>query len=175
VLAIEAANLGARDVIVEAGWATTQLHKDGMPYSSEQPSHPSVKVYVRASKGELVFPSTRWKTAEWNLAAVARTLEALRRIDGWGVTAGAEQYSGWKRLPAVGPQGMTREQAADVIAELATRVGIEAPARDLLGSFAFAKMAHRGISKQLHPDTPGGDADAMRRLNEALAALEGGA
>ena len=52
----------------------------------------------------------------------------------------------------------------------------ESDARRLLGVGADAtaddvRAARRRLAKELHPDVAGGDADAMRELNEAMAVV----
>lgn len=168
----EAGNIGARRVVVEAGWHPSQLRRDGLPFSNERPKHPSVKVYVESAIGKLVFPSARWSTAEFNLAAVAKTLEAQRAIRRFGVTTFEQQFAGHRALPPGAGAEMSRREAAELISSLGESVGIEAPAADLEGSVAFARMAYRGIAKHLHPDREGGDALKMQQLNQALAVLE---
>ena len=55
-------------------------------------------------------------------------------------------------------------------------MGAESDARRLLGVSGDAtaddvRAARRRLAKELHPDVAGGDAEAMRRLNEAVAVV----
>jgi hypothetical protein len=55
-----------------------------------------------------------------NVRAIALGLEALRKVDRYGITRRGEQYAGWKALPAgigIGATHMTSEVATKVIIE----------------------------------------------------------
>lgn len=53
---------------------------------------------------------------EDNLRAIALALEALRKVDRYGVTRRGEQYTGWKQLTA-GDSGPSAERGRRLIAD----------------------------------------------------------
>jgi hypothetical protein len=88
--------------------------------------------------------------------AIALALEALRKVDRYGVTQSGEQYRGWQALPSPtaspGDEIKTRE---DALAFLRRVIGGRA---DKLP----AEQAIREASKATHPDA-GGNSDDFKR------------
>ena len=131
-----------------------------------------------------------------NVRAVALGLEALRKLDRYGIVSNRQQYTGWKALGAGTPLGqatsdeMTSEQAARFLAEHAWMAG-DSPDDTwrpwgpqhrgymiLLHSPAEVAQAWRLTARRLHPDTPvTGSPDLFRkatRAHETLVAHHGG-
>jgi hypothetical protein len=105
-----------------------------------------------------------WKD---NARAIALGLEALRKIDRYGISDSGQQYTGWKALGPGIPLGaaqMTVEEAARL---LATEGGA-----DTLGDCSPERIAphatslYRLASKRHHPDG-GGDPAMFAKLAEA--------
>lgn len=92
--------LGARRVVVELAIHETDLRLDGQPYAGTKPRHPGVTVAFESSHGPLKYTVDRFATWTENVRAIALGLEALRKVDRYGVTSRGEQYAGWKALPA---------------------------------------------------------------------------
>lgn len=174
--------LGAKDITIQAYFERRDIRNDGWPRSSARPSQPGVIVGfdIRKSKwdpekrryvDELVrsmsFPCDRFKSWEDNLRAIALALEALRKVDRYGVTQSGEQYQGWAKLPpATDPSEMTREEAALFIAGYANT-----PKDYILGDQAQLEYAYRIAAKALHPDTQSGNHELFLRLQAAKAVL----
>lgn len=97
----EVAKLDAREVILEADFRENQLRKDGMPRAGAQAHSPGIILtLVSTPHGDLRYPCSTFRTWDANLRAIALALEALRKVDRYGVTKRGEQYRGWKALPA---------------------------------------------------------------------------
>lgn len=133
--------------------------------------HPGAIVSFESNHGPLRFSCDRfdaWRGHGWraNVRAIALGLEALRKVDRYGIGTGAEQYRGFGALPPATPMGaaMTAETAAAFVAEAAC----DLDAYDLLlaGEPEVIRGCYRRAAAVLHPDT-GGDADEFRRLIEA--------
>jgi hypothetical protein len=113
-----------------------------------------------------------------NLRAIALGLEALRKVERYGIAERGEQYAGYRALGAgieVGPVAMTADEAAILIAEWA---GIPANGGDpvgcadkmLAGDKALVERLAKAAAKRLHPDA-GGDPAEFRQLQQAKALL----
>jgi hypothetical protein len=108
----EARMLGARQVVIELAIQETDLRLDGQPYADTRPRHPGVTVAFESRHGPLKYTADKFATWTENLRAIALGLEALRKVDRYGMTSRGEQYAGWKALPAGGPN---RERGEDLI------------------------------------------------------------
>lgn len=96
----EARQLGAKRVIVELALRETDLRLDGKPYASAKTDHPGVTVALDSRHGPLKYTADKFATWQENLRAIALGLEALRKVDRYGMTSRGEQYAGWKALPS---------------------------------------------------------------------------
>lgn len=113
------------------------------------------------------FPCDKFFDWKDNLRAIALSLEALRKVDRYGVTKSGEQYRGWTALPPAPSTDskMTEDEAAIFIAGhsgVATVVVLKS--RDGLES------AYRAAARKLHPDAGGKDSDFVR-LGQAVELL----
>lgn len=106
--------LGARRVVVELAITEADLRNDGQPYANTRPRHPGVTVSFDSKHGSLKYTADRFATWQENLRAIALGLEALRKVDRYGMTSRGEQYAGWK---ALAPGGPSPEQGAALIRE----------------------------------------------------------
>jgi hypothetical protein len=120
-----------------------------------------------------------------NVRAIALGLEALRKVDRYGITSSGQQYTGWKQLGAGTPMPAARmsvDEAARLLVQYGEVETAEYPAdpadlvcmaeaigdrdaKECIGGY------YRRAAKRHHPDT-GGDPDLFRRLTEARDVLE---
>jgi hypothetical protein len=110
--------------------------------------------------------SGAWKH---NLRAIALGLEALRKVERYGIANRGQQYAGYRELGtgiALGPGAMSKDEAAVFIGEAA---GWTVPP-DPMDPTVVA-LAYKTAAKRLHPDA-GGDAEQFKRLQEAKAVLD---
>lgn len=96
----ELRNLRAVRVVIQLALDESDIRLDGLPRASARPKHPGVILAFHSNKHDLdlqyaVDAFDRW---EDNLRAIALGLEALRKVDRYGVTRHGEQYRGWKQL-----------------------------------------------------------------------------
>lgn len=103
--------LSAKDVVIQAYFDARDIRNDGWPRSSARPSQPGIilsftrrsiwnAVKQRYDVDQFSFPCDTFDSWEDNLRAIALALEALRKIDRYGVTRSGEQYKGFAQLPA---------------------------------------------------------------------------
>ncbi len=147
VLGRELHHLGADRVVVELGMTEADIRLDGWPRANARAAHPGVVVSFESRHGPLRYAtceSDRWQD---NLRAVALSLEALRKVDRYGVSKHGEQYRGWRALPAAGGESLVE-------------IG-----REIIDRHGGVREALRAT----HPDH-GGDADEFRAVQAAREA-----
>jgi hypothetical protein len=164
----ELAHLAAVNIVIHCEVERSQLRNDGWMKADTRVAGPAVIVAFKAA-GELYsYPCdtfTEWKA---NLRAIALSLEALRKIDRYGVTSRGEQYQGFRALPAAERTRtqITPEAAAAFIAGKVP--GVETGA--LLASKPLFEAIFKLTQKSSHPDA-GGSNDDFVRLQEAGGVL----
>lgn len=137
---------------------------DGRPYANAKAEHPGVIFSIDSKYGHLSYPCDTFTTWQDNLRAIALALEALRKVDRYGVTKRGEQYRGFLAIEATAaPSGFATVD--DAIAFLATfhptiPRAAEVPPRLLL----------RAAQRKAHPDH-GGDDATFQRVSLAEAKL----
>lgn len=135
-----------------------QFRNDGRPRADARPEHPGVILSFVTGVGRLSYPCDTFTTWQANLRAIALALEALRKVDRYGVTKHGEQYRGF--LAIEGKPATIRDgaQAYEVI-RLWSGIDTLTDPDDLTRAIRLAKRA-------THPDT-GGTADDFQRVNAA--------
>jgi hypothetical protein len=100
-LADEIRHLKPRQALLEVDIREQDLRQDGMPRATARAGSPGVILTLVATPyGDLRYPCSTFQTWQANTRAIALALEALRKVDRYGVTKRGEQYAGWKALPA---------------------------------------------------------------------------
>ncbi len=153
----ELSMLGAKRIVVQAFVKPGQLRLDGGMRSGTNPTRPGIILSFDTPSGPMQFPCDTFDRWGDNLRGIALALEALRKVDRYGVTRRAEQYAGFKALPAPGfcpgDEIKTPNDAKDFLRRIiGGRVDFLEPA-----------AAIREASKATHPDA-GGDADNFKRV-----------
>lgn len=139
----------SRDVIISTNIEPTL---GGRPRSSQaEPANPGAAVYWTTAQGQTrCMAIDRYTRVADNLAAIAATLEAMRAIERHG---GAEvmdrAFTGFAALPA--PRAWWQV------------FHLDGPC-----SLEEAEHYYRQLAKLRHPDVPGGSAEAMAELNDAI-------
>lgn len=128
-----------------------------------RPEDPGVCAYFIYQGASAGIPCDRWRKAEDNLHAIAKTIEALRGIERWGAKHMVKAaFTGFAALPA--PGNTTGRSWREVL---------EAVEGDTL---VDVKAKYRKLSAKRHPDK-GGSEEAMSELNwawtQAQEALRG--
>lgn len=121
LLARELAHLKAKDVLLQMAVTDRDIRNDGWIRANASPTHPGVILTFESKYGPLSYPCDTFTDWQANVRAIALALEALRKVDRYGVTRRGEQYTGWGKLPPAGgtTATMTAEVAARVVAEAA--------------------------------------------------------
>jgi len=135
---------------------------DGMPRATAKPEHPGVILNVESRTGPLSFPCDTFTSWQDNLRAIALALEALRRLDRYGITPRSEQYAGWKQLPSAGEQAPAGVTADEAERQLRLAAGdMDSP----------LDRVYRAARAGAHPDRNGGDRSGWDAAEEAAAVL----
>jgi hypothetical protein len=158
--------IGGRDVELLVAIAPDQFRIDGQPHARAKASHPGVILALQSKHGQLSYPCDTFTTWQSNLRAIALALEALRKVDRYGVTSRGEQYRGFLALEATAmPSGFADGEAA-----LAWLLDFT----DYHGVIVDPKDVLRTAQRKAHPDRGGAAAD-FHRVSLAEAAMrEGG-
>jgi hypothetical protein len=149
----ELGRLGVRpgDFIVSTN---LQTRLDGLPYSTaKEPADPGVAVYFRLKGADRVLACDSWDRVAGNLCAIAQHIDALRRIDRYGVGTLEQAFAGYAALPARGQTWRTTLGFAPDEAVTEERI----------------HAAFRERAREAHPDVAGGSHEAMAALTEAKA------
>lgn len=172
-LEAELRHLRARDVVIQLDLDEGQIRLDGLPRAGAQPGHPGVILAFDSVHGPLKYATDVFVSWADNLRAIALGLEALRRVERYGITKRGEQYTGWKALGsgipmAAATPAMSLDDAAWFLVEHAHDMSDPVGAAEsmLAGDAKLCERLYREAAKTLHPDV-GGDDDLFKLLTEA--------
>lgn len=116
-----------------------------------EPGDRGAAVYFRVAGGARALACDKWLRVADNVHALALHVQAIRGQLRWGVGSIDQAFGGYKALPAMGARKLWYEVLA--LPHTATREQIDRKRIELLG--------------KLHPDRPGGDAEAAADVNAA--------
>ena len=99
--------LYAEHIVLQLGYRDRDLRLDGMPRANSKMEHDAVAIAFDSKWGPLRYETNEfvgryysgqegWST---NLRAIALAMEALRKVDRYGVSKRGEQYTGWRQIP----------------------------------------------------------------------------
>lgn len=158
-----------RGVVLQIAISPEALRLDGRLRSRADVAHPGVILAIESKHGPLSYACDRFTTWRDNLRAIALALEALRKVDRYGIGDTGQQYTGWQQLP---PGGTTPAQAlsvADAERVLREQAGTGEPGdRTDLGTLP---QAYRRAVAATHPDRPGGSREAFDAVQAAADVL----
>jgi hypothetical protein len=173
----ELEHLAATDGVIEVDAPESAIRLDGMLYANAKVASPAVRVAFGSQVGPLVYATDRYvgrgfrtaMTGNWqhNVRAIALGLEALRKVDRYGITQRHQQYAGFKALPT-GSNGanshMTRDQARELLLSL---MDDPEQARHML---PIDQLWKRSRAKT-HPDRNNGDRALWDQVEQAARVL----
>jgi hypothetical protein len=140
--------LGAKAPVLSSN---VSLRLDGRPRSDENPGDPGAAIYFSFKGKATVLACDRFLRVADNIAAMAAHIDALRRIDRYGVGTIEQALAGYRALPA------------DTAADWRSVFGFPAGSRPSLDQ---VEQAFRVRAQHAHPDRGGSDI-AMAHLNRA--------
>jgi len=136
--------------------------QDGKPRAHAVAEHPGVIFSLDSRHGHISYPCDTFTTWQDNLRAIALALEALRKVDRYGVTKRGEQYRGFLALEATAaPAGFaTGLEAAEWLRSWVGPIWDDRPLKAVL----------REAQRTTHPDMSG-DAATFHRVSIAESKL----
>lgn len=163
-------HLSARDVILQADVDEREIRNDGMLRSNACVRSDGIVLTFQSSQGTLSFPCDKFDSWKDNVRAIALSLEALRKVDRYGVTKNAEQYRGWKALEDKSKAGSfsTQLEAWQFLNRHAETGKFENAVKDR----ETLKKIHRSAVTRYHDDTTGGSEEIVKRINEAFEYID---
>ncbi len=169
-------------VVLLTAHSPDDVRKDGKLRSdARNPEHPGIvlnfEIFNPQTKSYEPMSFNCDKFTEWkaNVRAVADALEALRKVDRYGVFGGVNQsahYEGFKALPS-GESGLTDDKVADVVLAsfLAVHSTFQVP--EILTDKTVYTRAYKQAAAKLHPDNKiTGDNKAFLHLQKIRSILE---
>lgn len=173
VLATELKALRCTTMVTEVALETEGMWRlDGRPRTTARLEHPGVVMSLPSTKvGPLRYATDAFTTWDANLRAIALGLEALRKVERYGITRRGEQYMGFQALPPGRPMpggSMDVNTAYTVVAEAA---GVGTQTVRHANPDALRDL-YRRASRRVHPDS-GGSTEDFQRLQEAMRLLRG--
>lgn len=167
-------------VVLQTAHSPWDVRKDGRLRSDvRRPEHPGVvlkfEVYnsdVRRYE-QMSFECDQFTEWKANVRAIADAMEALRKVNRYGVSGGGKadaHYTGYKALP---PQnGFTEDDFADgVLAGFIAHFSDYSP-MEILKDKEILSRAYKQAAAKLHPDKTGGSQEHFIRLQKAKEVLE---
>lgn len=166
--------LRGKDLVVEVDVSEADIRLDGRIRAHARPSQPGIRVAFDSRHGPLTYSTDAFTTWQDNVRAVALGLEALRKVDRYGITKRGEQYAGWKALPSGAPEAPTMDidlawstlgsYAAPGDKRSIAELRLHATAEELRGM-------HRRARGRWHPDKNNGDRAMWDLIEQAANVL----
>jgi hypothetical protein len=167
--------LRATAVVLELDVPDDRIRIDGQLRAGARPSTPAVRLRAQTRHGALALATGEFGgpgDVGWhsNVRAIARTLEALRMVDRYGVQQGA-QYAGYRAIGAGGAPApaMTLDEAAVVLVSASGVADVDQ--LEVLGNADLRRALHRKAAARCHPDH-GGDVARWLKLQTARELLD---
>lgn len=167
----EVRRIGGRDLVIELDVTESQIRLDGELYANARTTSPAVRIAFESKYGPLTYATDKFWDWQSNVRAIALSLEALRKVDRYGVTKRGEQYTGWKAIGA-GPGtgiamggGMTSDEAWAILGSFGDR-----PIREQRAS-GDARAQLRKARAFAHPDRHDGDRKLWDQVEQAAHVL----
>ena len=163
LLEAELGHLKAKDIVIQAETDMSQIRNDGWMKSNARVDGPAVILTFESRGSVYSYPCDTFTHWHANLRAIALSLEALRKVDRYGVTSNNEQYQGFKRLAAADPAA-ERNAALEVLARISGIFLSGAPTAETID------LAYKSAAFRCHPDR-GGDGTDWAQLQAAMSIL----
>lgn len=143
----ELSRIGAGGEILSTNVAT---RLDGLPRSGQaEPDDPGAAVYFTLKGKPRCLACDAWDRAADNVAAIAQHIDALRRIDRYGVGTMEQAFAGYQALPSAAGSWF-------VVLEFKEPPKV----------WDMIEARYKSLARVHHPDV-GGNVDTMAKINAA--------
>ncbi len=156
------------------------VRRDGRLNSRARPATPRCVVSFESRYGPRVFACDlfvhhwHWQGSypDWheNLRAIALGLEALRKVERYGIARRGQQYAGFRMLAGEVEPTMGAERAAEFLLDKSGIEGMTASA--ILTDPEAFRDAWRAAARRSHPDTSGGSTAAFQAVQACKETVE---
>lgn len=156
-------------MVVEVDVSEVDIRNDGRIRANARPETPGVRVAFESRHGPLVYSTDRFNHWQDNVRAIALGLEALRKVDRYGITKRGEQYAGWKALPsgrAMPASHMTADEAWAILGSFGDR-----PISEQRADPSGLRVAFKKARAFAHPDRHDGDRSLWDQVEQAATVL----
>ena len=159
--------LGARNVVLMVNVSEADIRLDGRLRANAHPDSPHAALAFDARKqGALLVCCGRFRSWQDNVRGIALGMEALRKIERYGIVQANEQYAGWK---AIGSGGDAPMDPNEVVAASWTLIAHHA-GWTVERAQSDSRTAYRMAIKATHPDQ-GGEPAAFHAVQNAARIL----
>ena len=177
LLGAEVRHLRGRDVVMELDVTERDLRLDGMVRANARPASPAVRIaFESADHGPLTYATDRFTAWQDNVRAIALGLDALRKVDRYGITKRGEQYRGFRAIGAgkgASASHMTRDEALGILGlwgRASSALG-PIPAEHVNTDPESLRSLWRAARRAAHPDRHDGARTAWDQVEAAAAVL----
>ena len=148
--------MDATNVVVTTN---SELRRDGRPYANQHISDTGVVVYFTRKGREQAIARDNWDSIRDNLQAVAKTIEAVRGVERWGLARWSMLHSR-ASLPSPRQQLPAFRCGPGVRGTRCLGVAPDAP-REVI------EAAGKAMQRKTHPDADGSDWE-FQEVQEAI-------
>lgn len=182
VLRREIDQIGGDSAVILLDVAEREVRRDGALRADVKVRSPRVIVALDSRYGPLKYYCDRYTKWEANLRAIAFGMEALRRVERYGIGSRGEQYRGYTAIGAgiaLGPHDLTPQEAAELLVKTAGPewygTGDDPDVEDPVADAVSMLLEHVGdnldrvfkfAARHAHPDH-GGNEEAFKDVNAA--------
>lgn len=177
LLDVELRALEATDVVLQVDAAERDCRLDGQLRADAKVTHPGcILSFTSRHHGALSYPCDRYEAvpyrrngASWtqNLRAITLGLEALRRVERYGIAERGQQYAGYRELGSGIPMGAAPAMTVEVAGRLLWNAAYGGDWPPPVLNVEIIRGAWRvAATKGTHPDH-GGSAAVFRQLTQA--------
>lgn len=171
LLLAEVRQLKGRDLVMEIDVPESAIRLDGGLYANARPTSPGVRIAFESMHGPLTYGTDAFNHWQDNVRAIALGLEALRKVDRYGITKRGEQYTGFKAIgggTALRASHMTLDEAWSIIGSYGVGAIADQRAR---GVTTDTRAAWRKARAANHPDRRDGDRHLWDQVEQAAVVL----
>lgn len=155
-----------RGAHIEVDVEEKYIRNDGQLRANASAKTPGCIIYAKHRKlGDLRWACDQFTRLEYNVRAIAATIESLRAVERYGCVRDNEQFWGFKALSATSSATLSVEAALSVLAKYAPRLDVQTSTKE-----AFA-IAVRSAKAKTHPDMFGGDRELWDEVERAVVVL----
>lgn len=166
----EVRQVKGRNVVIEVDVPESEIRVDGTLYARARAASPAVRLALDSAEGPMIYATDRFTWWQDNVRAIALGMEALRKVQRYGIAERGEQYAGFKALPAgrgMPASHMTSDEAWALIGGYGSVPVRQQRADYNAGNKENVRSAYRRARAEAHPDRNGGFRGLWDMVEEA--------